>query len=961
MERGQRASWGNSLNLSSQRLPTLTSMGTFFGRIAELAAVQAGSERVLHEHGVVAVVLQGDPGSGKTRLLAEALARSPIALRVGVAGHEPERGLPLAVGRDLIRSLASSGGRAQECLEPFIATSTVGDRPEWAGLFEAVHRAVSLSGPLVVAVDDLQWSDQPSIALLHYLARGAEADGDPLCLVLAGRPSHTLSALGASLERLLTDRLIHIQLGPLDDDDALAIVRSVNSGLDQGAAERAASRSGGSPFWCEVLAMADTDITDIAQLVSDRLRGVSAHASAVLATTVLLARPVHLREVTEIHGWHQDRVHDAVAELTTTGLVVQDGASVRAAHDLVRTSVTDQIPDSDRQTTHRLIASWLELGAGEDVSLLLAAAQHRQLAGVGPAATIERILRSPMRRSLGLDGLATVVEMIDEVSPDDPRGFDLQRGVAALAGELGQHTIALDRWPRVAERSGAPIERAQAWLAACDAARHLERSAEARAYLEEARGLGSGDPMLELEVGVADASLLRWLEHRPEEARQASDSVLVRARDLAATATSPENVDPKIRSVYLQALVQACVDAMQRNALDDILALAGEISGVAAGLDASATVQAGLRSGSALMLVGRFAEAETRLVDAWMDARRSYLADLALDVGSWLVWTRYLMGRLVEAEEIAAECAALAARIGEETRPAAMTQLWCRTIEVSRGNRAAALDALRILARDETDAHHRIAIHQTIGRWLARFDDGASVDDALAALRAGRMDADAAGCARCRTEFLLSGSEALARSGSVAEAEAWLTEGKQNSDPGVLDQWLIERATASLAVAAGGSSAEDALQHAITTADRAGMDLEAIWARLDLGQLPAVTAAGRSSAVLRDAHALALRAGAVSEQRFSEQLLRKSGVRTWRRASTASTERGLVALSPREQEIAGLIAEGASNLDIAHRLFLSRKTVERHVSNIFVKCGVKNRAQLAAQSAEREYGTSASR
>lgn len=606
-----------------------------------------------------------------------------------------------------------------------------------------------------------------------------------------------------------------------------------------------------------------------------------------------------------------------------------------------------RIPDSDRRTTHRLIASWLESDAGDDVGLLLAAAQHRRLSGVGPATTLERILRSPRRRSLGLDGLAVAVEMVDDLPPDDARIVELQRGVAALAGELGQHTIALERWPRVAERSGAPLERARAWLGASDAAQHLERAAEARAHLEQARRLGAGDPMLELEVSVADASLLRWLERRPEEARQVADAALARARTLSAG--SPETVDPRVRSIYLHALVQCCVDAMQRDAVDDLLALADEISGVAAGLDAAATVQARLRSGSALMLVGRLAEAESRLSDAWMDARRSYLSDLALDAGSWLVWTRHLMGRLVEAEEIAGECAALATRIGEQTRPAAMTQLWRWTIEVSRGNRAAALDALRALARDETDAHHRVAIRQTIGRWLARFEGGASAGDTRAVVRAGRVDAEAAGCTRCRTELLLAGAEALARSGAVAEAAEWLQAGERDSDPGALGGWLVERADASLAVARGEPGAEGALERAIATADRLGMELEAIWARLDLAQLPSVVAAGRTPAILQDAHARASRTGALNEQRLAEQLLRRSGVRTWRRAGTAAGETGRTALSPREAEIARLIVEGASNLDIAQRLFLSRKTIERHVSNIFLKRGLKNRAQLAAQ------------
>jgi DNA-binding NarL/FixJ family response regulator len=237
-------------------------------------------------------------------------------------------------------------------------------------------------------------------------------------------------------------------------------------------------------------------------------------------------------------------------------------------------------------------------------------------------------------------------------------------------------------------------------------------------------------------------------------------------------------------------------------------------------------------------------------------------------------------------------------------------------------------------------------------RHNAKTPGKSATDDALSALHAGRTDADMAGCTRCRMEFLLSGSEALARLGSVAEAEAWLLEGERDSDPEALDQWLIERARASVAVAAAEPSAAETLQHAITTADQLGMGLEAIWARMDLGQLLSATAAQPSSAVFQEARALAQSAGAATELRFAEQLLRQSGVRIWRRGATAATDDGRAALSPREDEIAHLIAEGASNLDIAQQLFLSRKTVERHVSNIFVKRGVKNRAQLAAQSAE---------
>ena len=77
--------------------------------------------------------------------------------------------------------------------------------------------------------------------------------------------------------------------------------------------------------------------------------------------------------------------------------------------------------------------------------------------------------------------------------------------------------------------------------------------------------------------------------------------------------------------------------------------------------------------------------------------------------------------------------------------------------------------------------------------------------------------------------------------------------------------------------------------------------------------------------------------------------LRSLGVRTWRRGRTRGA-----ALTEREHTIAQLIAEGASNPEIAQRLFLSRKTVERHVSNLLKKVGVRNRAELAARVAELE-------
>ena len=73
--------------------------------------------------------------------------------------------------------------------------------------------------------------------------------------------------------------------------------------------------------------------------------------------------------------------------------------------------------------------------------------------------------------------------------------------------------------------------------------------------------------------------------------------------------------------------------------------------------------------------------------------------------------------------------------------------------------------------------------------------------------------------------------------------------------------------------------------------------------------------------------------------------MRELGVRAWRRSTGTRASDGL---SHREREVAGLIAAGSSNREIAETLVLSPKTVERHVTNILAKLGARNRTELAS-------------
>jgi DNA-binding NarL/FixJ family response regulator len=159
------------------------------------------------------------------------------------------------------------------------------------------------------------------------------------------------------------------------------------------------------------------------------------------------------------------------------------------------------------------------------------------------------------------------------------------------------------------------------------------------------------------------------------------------------------------------------------------------------------------------------------------------------------------------------------------------------------------------------------------------------------------------------------------------------------------DRYVQRRIEALLSEPFSGSLLESTAREA----EELGFVLDALWTRLDLGAR--LGAADRSNAkeILDGVAQLAEESGAQTIVAVAEKRLRTLGVRTWRRGAS-----GRALLTERELAIARLIAAGASNPEIAQQLFLSRKTVERHVSNVLKKAGVRNRAELAARVSELE-------
>ena len=233
---------------------------------------------------------------------------------------------------------------------------------------------------------------------------------------------------------------------------------------------------------------------------------------------------------------------------------------------------------------------------------------------------------------------------------------------------------------------------------------------------------------------------------------------------------------------------------------------------------------------------------------------------------------------------------------------------------------------------------------------LARLDPRRSASDVYTSVERARADSVEAGCRRCLAEVSIRSAEALARIGDIDAARGLITGLTANLAPDDAAMSLWARQTdAVLAEATGDLDSAITRRRALSAeAARMGFRMESLWLQLDLGASLSNPDCVAAAEVLRAAGHEAEAIGAHTEQRVADQLLRALGVRTWRRRTAERASSDGPVLTERELQVARLAAGGASNPEIAAALFLSRKTVERHVSNSLAKLGLRNRVELAS-------------
>jgi DNA-binding NarL/FixJ family response regulator len=918
----------------------------FVGRADELRTLRTLISGARRGGAPTAGLITGEPGTGKSRLLREALRGADPDRTVAVAGFEPVEPIPLAALGDLVRRLATVPGDGAR-LAALVFGSDERRTETALPVFEATHRAVMAFGPLVLAVDDLQWIDAQSMALLHYLVRAAESSAGPLVVLAASRPSAAAASFVKGIDGVLPDaRRRTIDLRGLPRDDGVALALAIDAGLSESAAEEVWRQAAGSPFWLEALAR-ERDDADALDVVGERLRSISTDAAELVSALAVVARPAAREELAALNAWPTPRLDQAIRELLARGLVSEQPGAVRLAHDLIREAATAAVPAATARRLHTRLVEVIEANAGDDLAPLAEALDHRTAAGLPTVSLGKRLIASPGRRLIGPDLFGRLSAIAEAQLPGSADQLELDAALGTLASEQGEQDLAIRHWSRVALTADDVRERQRADLEAARAAYAAGRAADVNAHLERARS-SPLDAMTAIQLDTVEAETLLWVEHQTAQGAAAAQRAAARGWELAASAGGLGGLPHATRAALLAALGAASDAALQEERAADIVPLSREALEIADGLGQEARLAALLRTAFSLRALGLWREAEERYREAWAISHRLILPVSMIEAGLGLARFLHGFGRVDEARAIATETNALEARI-RPWRRWDTSRAVLHMIELSLGE-PGAIGRLRADAR-RVDPHFGVAVHQLAAVWLSRLGERSAARDVELELEAARACSAEARCPRCHRELLVVSAELHARHGRVDLARRELAEWESTyHGPGyaALRAWRA-RARSAIAVASGDPAAPDLLAEVVLASDAMGEAEDAVWARLDLGSV--LRASGdRRGAVSAYTHAAtrARELGAVAAGRMASRALRQLGVRAWRRSAREAGADALHELSPRELEVVRLVAEGSSNREIADLLALSPRTVERHLTNSLTKLGARNRTELAA-------------
>ena len=881
-----------------------------------------------------AVLVEGEAGIGKTRLLASARARGAGsgARVLSATADEIDASVPLAAARVLLgraaRGVAPDGPARLGvlALEGALASASgAGSRAD-----EVVHAlwwlVVELADeqPLVLIVDDAQWADDLTLQLLRMVARRA---GDlPLALIAAARPAapgarHALLAAERAFARLEpaslsvagTARLLEQVLGRPEPD---------------GVAERAQAITAGNPLYLCELGRAGAGIPDVlaggrpppqlVRLIRDRLERLSPAAAALARGVAVLgadAEPRRARALAELES-----TQAAAAEQELRGERVIEAYAF--THPLVAAAAREGIDTALAAELHARAARLLASDGVDELRV----AEHLRFAPPRGDGTVVATLRRAGEAARRVGGLATAARLLERAldeppSPELVDAIDFERGRVLLdAGAQDGATVLA----RIVQREAALPARA---LAARHLARHLAlegRSDEAAELLGSAlEGLDDSQRELRLEL-LAEVALIAGSVRGGRGAAM---------RTIAAEAAQVTMRSPAERLLAVAARV------VTGRAPPDPAGAAREVLGLRLHRDFPGSYAVSDLTFSATMLLIN--------ADALDDAERAIDA-LRADAEEMAV-PHTIAGALWQQAQLAYQRGDLA-RCELESRAAleaggepmrGLTTPW-RVLALAEQDRLDEAEQLLGAAGLLGPIGPSGLLHAAVGsRGRLRLAQG-DADRAAEDLADARARSAAWFGKRVEPPWqpLLVEALVLADRGheAAAEAEAYAE---------LASYWRTRRALGHLArmraLVAPRSQAIALLEEARTHFAAAPAALELARCLTELGTRRGAAGERRSArAVLRDAHDAAQACGAAALcQRARAELLLVGG----RPRPPAGA--GPDALTPGERRVAEIAAQGAGNREIARRLYLSPKTVEMHLHSAYRKLDLAGRDGLA--------------
>ena len=516
------------------------------GRAAELAVLTRLATRTEAEEEPIVALVAGEPGIGKTRLLRELVREVCSAGGWVLSGpiFESEEIRPYGPWIDLIRSLPPEvldKDLEQDLAGLLISPGTEHPRQgptERAQLFDAVtrllERLAEIRAPGLVVLDDVQWLDASSAALLHYAVRTLASA--PVAFVLAAREEEIeeRSAPTRLLRSLREEGLLRlIPLSRLDVSETASLLQAVYTAAD---ADRIFARSEGNPLFA--LAMAgsrrDPDRTPatIEEELSDRLDRLDRGARSLLPWAAALGRVFEGHTLLHVVDRPAPEIVEAIDHLERRGVLRPTGVDrYDFTHSLLRRAAYRRISEPGRRAVHRSIARALERPDGHRTVEPATVGHHAELGGLPELAA--RSYLDAAEHSLWLFALDEAGELVTrglaqlEEIADDER-IPLEMGLLRLYGFRSMRDRRPDDLERRVRRVTDEARRAgSTGMVAVGHAILMELEYQRGAFHDAARsslrsaeaGRGS-DPATAARALAETAACLLLLDQAPEDARR---------------------------------------------------------------------------------------------------------------------------------------------------------------------------------------------------------------------------------------------------------------------------------------------------------------------------------------------------------------------------------------------------------------------------------------------------------